>query len=89
MSRSRRKAFQKKRFTITNPGKRQNKSLILTASTSTPSADMETKLPEVPARDVFEAELRLQAYLKWEASGRPPGDGHEFWLAAERELRGS
>lgn len=89
MSRSRRKAVQKKRLTITNPGKRQNKTLILTVPSSTASAETETKLPEVPARDVFEAELRLQAYLKWELAGRPPGDGSEFWLAAEREVRGS
>ena len=26
------------------------------------------------------------AYEKWEAAGKPPGDGSEFWLQAEKEL---
>jgi hypothetical protein len=30
----------------------------------------------------------LSAYLKWEAAGKPPGDGVNFWLQAERELQG-
>ena len=30
--------------------------------------------------------IRLRAYQKWEAAGKPAGDGVEFWLAAEREL---
>jgi hypothetical protein len=33
-----------------------------------------------------EEEIRLQAYLKWEAAGRPLGDGNGFWMEAEREL---
>jgi hypothetical protein len=32
-------------------------------------------------------EIRLCAYRKWEAAGRPPGDGVTFWLEAEQELR--
>jgi hypothetical protein len=39
-------------------------------------------------RTASDEEVRLRAYLKWEAAGRPPGDGADFWLAAERELRG-
>jgi hypothetical protein len=31
--------------------------------------------------------IRLNAYLKWEAAGKPGGDGVDFWLQAERELR--
>ncbi|HKI33984.1 MAG TPA: DUF2934 domain-containing protein [Gemmataceae bacterium] len=31
-------------------------------------------------------EVERRAYLKWEAAGKPPGDGTRFWLAAEREL---
>jgi hypothetical protein len=30
--------------------------------------------------------IRLRAYLKWEAAGKPPGDGVAFWLAARQEL---
>ncbi len=32
--------------------------------------------------------IRLGAYLKWEAAGKPPGDGIDFWLEAEKELNG-
>jgi hypothetical protein len=31
-------------------------------------------------------EVRVRAYLLWEAAGRPSGDGGPFWLQAEREL---
>ena len=31
-------------------------------------------------------ETRQLAYAKWEAAGKPPGDGSEFWLQAEKEL---
>ena len=31
-------------------------------------------------------EIRLLAYEKWEAAGKPPGDGSDFWLQAEKEL---
>jgi hypothetical protein len=31
-------------------------------------------------------EIRLSAYLKWEAAGKPAGDGVKFWLEAEKEL---
>ncbi len=31
--------------------------------------------------------IRFNAYLKWEAAGKPEGAGVGFWLAAERELR--
>jgi hypothetical protein len=41
-----------------------------------------------PVNDTAVAEdsLRINAYLKWEAAGRPEGDGVSFWLEAEREL---
>lgn len=31
-------------------------------------------------------DIRLRAYEKWEAAGRPNGDGIQFWLQAEQEL---
>jgi hypothetical protein len=31
--------------------------------------------------------IARRAYFLWEAAGRPPGDGVDFWLQAERELR--
>jgi hypothetical protein len=30
--------------------------------------------------------IRQLAYRKWEAAGKPAGDGLGFWLEAEREL---
>lgn len=30
-------------------------------------------------------QIRLRAYYKWDAAGRPAGDGLSFWLEAERE----
>lgn len=30
--------------------------------------------------------IRLSAYRKWELAGKPPGDGVQFWLEAERDL---
>jgi hypothetical protein len=38
------------------------------------------------SRPVSEEAVRLRAYQKWEASGRPSGDGVNVWLEAEREL---
>jgi hypothetical protein len=37
-------------------------------------------------RPISHDEIRHRAYLKWEAAGRPPGDGGHFWAEAEREL---
>jgi hypothetical protein len=34
-----------------------------------------------------EEEIRVRAYQKWEAAGKPAGDGMRFWLDAERELK--
>lgn len=42
--------------------------------------------PTVAAR-VHEKAIRELAYAKWEAAGRPAGDGVQFWLEAERELK--
>lgn len=33
-----------------------------------------------------EDEIRPLAYRKWQEAGSPPGDGAEFWLAAETEI---
>ncbi len=35
---------------------------------------------------VTEEEVQLRAYQKWEAAGKPGGDGIGYWLDAEREL---
>ena len=37
--------------------------------------------------DDFDMAVRELAYFKWEAAGFPEGDGFDFWLEAEKELR--
>jgi anti-anti-sigma factor len=44
-----------------------------------------TPLFHLPIAD-RQRELRRRAYFKWEAAGKPPGDGMQFWLQAEKEL---
>lgn len=36
--------------------------------------------------EASEEAIRLRAYQKWEAAGRPLSDGTEFWYQAELEL---
>ncbi len=38
------------------------------------------------AQLVYEEEIRIRAYRKWESAGKPIGDGIPFWLEAEQEL---
>jgi len=33
------------------------------------------------------SDIRKIAYMKWEAAGKPAGDGLDFWLQAEQEAR--
>lgn len=35
----------------------------------------------------FDMAIRELAYYKWEAAGFPPGDGFDFWLEAERQIK--
>jgi hypothetical protein len=35
-----------------------------------------------------EEAVRIGAYFRWDAAGRPGGDGVRFWLEAEQELIG-
>jgi hypothetical protein len=36
---------------------------------------------------VSDVDIRLCAYQKWEAAGKPAGNGVQFWLSAEQELQ--
>jgi hypothetical protein len=47
------------------------------ASAKSPSENGNAKSQEV---------VRGHAYQKWEAAGRPNGDGVNFWLEAEQEV---
>ena len=61
-----------------------------------PSAKLATGFPavatpegmkgEATARKAQPEDIRLRAYMKWMAAGRPEGDGVKFWLEAEQEL---
>lgn len=37
-------------------------------------------------KGVSDEDIRLCAYQKWEAAGKPAGDGVAFWLEAEQEM---
>jgi hypothetical protein len=39
-------------------------------------------------KSVADEQIRICAYQKWEAAGKPTGDGIQFWLEAEQELIG-
>jgi hypothetical protein len=56
-----------------------------------PALDAPSALPRqsgTPSNgDSLAEEVRRRAYAKWEAAGMPPGDGVNFWLDAEQELR--
>ena len=42
--------------------------------------------PSANCQPVSEEAIRLCAYQKWEAAGKPSGDGIQFWLEAVKEL---
>ena len=50
-------------------------------------APVKAAIPVARAVRPQEDEIRRRAYQKWEAAGRPGGDGVVFWLEAERELQ--
>lgn len=43
--------------------------------------------PEHNGQFVDPEDIRMAAYLKWEAAGKPEGDGVQFWSEAEQELQ--
>jgi len=57
-----------------------------TAPTTTTSAAVATGDNDDNGQMVSAEDIRLCAYLKWEAAGKPTGDGVPFWLEAEQEL---
>jgi len=45
-----------------------------------------SSIPATNGQAVPEDAIRLGAYLKWEAAGKPVGDGVKYWLESERDL---
>jgi hypothetical protein len=88
VSRTRRRNPLRNRITTAAAAKEVREFLAFPADAALPVAPADSPAPAQNAREVFEEEVRLQAYLKWEAAGGPPGGGTAFWLEAERELQG-
>jgi len=42
--------------------------------------------PSPNGQPISQEAIRLCTYRKWEAAGKPSGDGVNFWLEAEQEL---
>lgn len=40
---------------------------------------------DIPWEDSRYEDIKTRAWLKWQDAGCPPGDGIDFWLAAEKE----
>lgn len=70
---------------------------IQTATSPNPVSAKQTNKPKAafpPApkgqhqkrKTVPEEAIRLHAYEKWEAAGKPVGDSLRFWFEAQREL---
>lgn len=64
----------------TAPGERTNPAEASDAVSLHPAAQ-----PQPAA--VSDEQVRARAYFFWEQAGRPDGDGAEFWLRAEQELK--
>ena len=73
------KAVAKSKVATTRKTAAPKSSQRVNGTASPPSAAMQPVA-------VSEDEIRLRAYLKWQAAGRPAGDGVNFWLEAKREL---
>jgi hypothetical protein len=50
------------------------------------NADAASSDDDRNGKSVSDEDIRLCAYQKWEAAGKPTGDGVQFWLEAEQEL---
>lgn len=68
-----------KRATLSTPGPNGQSTPTQTAVASGQKGQDENR--------VSQEDIRLRAYRKWESAGKPFGDGTQFWLAAEDELR--
>ena len=59
------------------------------AARSNPAESADATRLQPPRRDGAPTEdaIRARAYALWQQAGEPGGDGVEFWLRAEQELR--
>jgi hypothetical protein len=52
------------------------------ASAKSPSESAQVQKGKAKSQEA----VRVHAYQKWEAAGKPNGDGVNFWLEAEQEV---
>lgn len=74
------KTSNKPNVSPTPPGERTNPAEASDAVSLQPA-----ERPHPAA--VGDEQVRARAYFLWEQAGRPDGDGAEFWLRAEQELK--
>lgn len=67
------------------PGEPKPVSKRTTPAEATDTVDLGTRTP--PRNGPTEDAIRVRAHALWEQAGRADGDGVEFWLEAERELK--
>ncbi len=59
-----------------------------TGKPTTPTkADVASGDNDNKGKSVSDECIRICAFQKWEAAGKPSGDGVQFWLEAEQKLR--
>ena len=58
-----------------------------TSTPSDPKAEQPLAAKPMTPRPAGSEEIRDRAYRLWEAAGKPPGDGAQFWFEAEKELQ--
>lgn len=62
--------------------------VIDAAIAASSSTDPFEKEVAAKVKTITDDQVGQRAYFLWEQAGRPEGNGQEFWLAAEKELRG-
>lgn len=60
----------------------QTETLAQPASAKSPGESEQVQKGTAKSQEV----IRVHAYQKWEAAGKPNGDGVNFWLEAEQEV---
>ncbi len=71
---------------------RKKTATVAQALSSTPTSETKPTAasvlaePSVKRQPVSVDAIRVCAYKKWEAAGKPASDGVTFWLEAEQEL---
>lgn len=61
---------------------------VANRTTPAEASDTVSLGPRTPPRaGPTDDEIRARAYALWEQAGRPDGDGAQFWMEAEKELK--